>query len=227
MVSVELINKSIDNAISKCSDGTSFNKSLRASFDRFREEYGGLTDHEELSILGNQGNLLLHSKGGAHGVEVDSEELENGDYRNLHIIHNHPTLFTDNVPTYLSEGDMENFIKEDVYRSITAVSPNGTQMILIKTNKFDSENRSSWNALMDLHDYCQSYYDFYEDRVIDYMTNKAIEYQKAHNGEFIKASSFRQEASESVIKDMGTLKQYLEKHGVYDSLNEYGFRLRF
>ena len=234
MVNKEIIQKSLDDAISKCSDGTSFSKPLRKAMNGFQEEYGGLTDHEELSIFDNQGNLIQHEKGTEHSVEVDDDDLIDNNMKNLNVTHNHPTLFADKVPTYLSEGDMESLFQtnregDDLYRSVTAVSPNDTSMTLIKTNKFsmkEADREKVWNAMMDLHDACESYYDFYEERVMDYMTMKAVEYQENHPGKFIRQSAFREEASNHTLQSMGTLRGYLKKHGVMDALGAVNLKVK-
>ena len=228
MVGIEFISKSLDDAIIKCSDGASLSRPLRKSLKGFADEYGKLTDHEELSIFDSDGNLITHSVGKGHSVDVDDDKLRDDGYTNLHITHNHPTLFQDNVPTYLSENDMESFAFEEMYKSISAVSPNGTSMTLIKNDNYQTEfdEDKVWNSMLDLHDSCQSYYDLYEDRVIEYMTDKAIEYQDNHPGQFIKASTFREEATRNVLEQMGTMEEYLKKKGVYDSLESVNVKLR-
>ena len=146
MITYEIIVKSIDDAILKCSsDGTTFPKEVSKELDNFIKTYGNLEDHEELSLYDNKGNLLTHEVGEAHGVGVDLDQYDN--FEGMHVFHNHPTLFTDNLPTYLSVADMKTLLRSNyegnnLLKSVTAVSPNGSRMTLIKTNDFDFDDNT-------------------------------------------------------------------------------------
>lgn len=228
MVNREIIIKSIDNAIIKCSsDGTTFSKEVSEQLEIFQQRYGDLTDHEELSLYDKNGNLLTHEVGEAHGVGVNLWEY--GDNEDLHVFHNHPTLFTDSVPTFLSVPDMKSMMRNNLeggrlLRSVTAVSPNGSRMTLIKTNDF-KYSASVEDAIVNLNSKCIEYYETYSDRVVDYMVTKAVEYQ-SETGRTIRATEFRQEASEKVIKEMGTMQSFLKKNGVIDDLKSVNLKVK-
>lgn len=223
-----IFDKVVSNFEEKCAvDGTSFSKELSNELKKFHKNYGGLTDHEELSLYDSKGNLLTHEVGEAHGVGVDLMSYD--DYEDLHVFHNHPTLFSDNIPTYLSYNDMitlmlSNYEGSNLLKSVTAVSPNGSAMTLIKTKDFDF-NDNAPNVMKQLTNQCADYYELYTDKVIDYMTNKAIEYQE-NTGKTIRATEFRQEANNHVIKEMGTLQSYLKDNGVFDELASVNLKLK-
>lgn len=232
MVTKDIIIKSIDDAIIKCSkDGTTFSKELSKQLEKFTKEYGGLTDHEELSLYESNGDILIHKVGTAHTVGVNLMDYD--DYENLHVFHNHPSSFIGKVPTYLSVPDMQHLLLsnnegKNLLKSVTAVSPNGSSMTVIKTNEFNFSDIDSNNArevMIKLNKYCREYHDQYTDNVIDYMTEKAIDYQN-RTGDTIRASVFEDEAREHVLKEMGTMGSYLKKEGIYDDLKSVGLKVK-
>ena len=233
MVSKKIIEYTINKTINtvKCSDGTSLGK-LKESFTNFNKKYGSL-EYETLSIFDENGKEVYHTDGNTHSVSVsdkDESDLYDNGYKDLNVNHNHPSCYENNVPTYLSKGDTENLLtKKDgkyLYRSISATAANGSTMTVLRNNKFDSSNEKDYNKACRLMiDVSNEYYSRFKDNTIEYMVNKAIDYQN-NTGKTIKASTFKQEAENHVFNEMGSLKQHFDKYGVFNDFEKCNAKLR-
>ena len=176
IISKELISKSFDDAIYKCSQGYTLNKQVIATFDKFHDETCGKKPRktEKAIFADEKGNIVYQKNGGEHKVNPDWKKvneayIENGE---LHITHNHPRRL---VEECLSTSDIHNIYKE-VYvegegwkypiKSISCESPNGSRMTLVRGDNFSGKDVTDVNMLAErLEEYSNAYESKFYDTV--------------------------------------------------------------
>ena len=152
--------------------GVRFNKKVRKALDDFADETCGENPRgtEKLHLINENGEVVYTRNGNKTSVSCPNYKKmyklvsENGQ---LHNEHNHPIakgdiedstkyiptmLSVEDARTLLETGYVENGRFESVlgdkwdyyYKSITAESPNGSRITLIKNNDFNSANENDY-----------------------------------------------------------------------------------
>ena len=172
MVQIEIINKSITDAIIKCSQGLNLNNSVKKVFDKFHNETCGkkIRKTEKGFLTDNEGNILYEPKGNKKEVNVDWSKVQDlyEEYGDLHFTHNHPRDGVKYVAECLSGGDIdclfmtyrpygkrpdgsEGYLvgEEGVYytKSISCESANGSRMTLVRGDNYADEIAAHKEAL--------------------------------------------------------------------------------
>lgn len=226
MVSEKIISKSIDDAIFKCGQRLTLNKSVTSVLNKFQKET--INRKTEKGILINDKGEIIHSKNGSkHQVDiwkgVDMRRLyeENGAF---HIEHNHPHIIK-NYPysECLSNDDIENVInkvkqadgrgglwEEYCVKSITAEGTNGSRMTLVRGDNFSENDEKMFNeAKNDLNKYYDKYINKYYDLQHE-IFNKLVKESQEKNGfdeTALKINDLDNDAMMEAIKELGVFEK--------------------
>ena len=173
------------NKIKGTGIGIGFNKEVRKALDDFRTETCGDTPFktEKLCVINNNGEVVYTKNGTSNQVKDNEDKIYKlrEKYGMLHATHNHPSTENDTlpygiIPTMLSEADAKQLLRvrafddgrftplkfDYFYKSITAESPNGSRVTLMKNNDFNPSNEEdymiAYNHLNTLwNDYSQKF----------------------------------------------------------------------
>ena len=249
MDTYDLILKTITEEITKCNDGTSIPKAVTKALDNFAQQYANLKDHEEISFYTENGEEITHIVGQEHGVdektleEIDKKLFEE-NYTNVNVDHNHPTVWDKFVPTFLTENDMANLKEKNsngdyIYRSVSAESPNGSRMTILRNNKFSEADYPLFEKTIEEINtyglrYSISHYKSVHMKVLTEMTkdfekwyySKENEDLHMDTYEYLNSRKFQEEAHRRTIEKIGTLEDYLEKQGLLSDLEKANCKLR-
>lgn len=237
MVKYSAIIDIIDSYLEKTHDGTSMSK-INSSLDNFAEKYGQIKDHEEISFYTDNGKEIMHLVGQEHGVDDKTlkpltDKLEEENYTDVHVDHNHPTVWDTNVPTFLSENDMLTLMETNndgdyIYRSISAESPNGSRMTIIRNDKFNNEDHTMFKEVIQKINRESLHYSIitYKDAHMKALQQLSKEYTGNNKKEYLKSKEFHKKADDLAIKKVGTLEDYLKNQGLYDELSSVNCKLR-
>ena len=227
MVQIEYITKSINEAITKCSQGLTLNKSVKKVLDNFHKET--INRKTEKGLLINDKGEIIHSKnGGEHSVDIwkniDEQRLyeENGAF---HIEHNHPSFSKDfhyceclsnddilNVLSTVKQADGRGGLWEEYcVKSITAEGANGSRMTLVRGDDFSDNDRKLFTeARLELakahDDYVHNQYGKLQKQILD----KLVDESRVKNGndETLKnIMDLDREASNQAIKELGVFEK--------------------
>lgn len=237
MVNYSTILKVMDEEIHKCGDGTSINKALMQSLDKFAEAYRD-TKIEHLGMYNYNGQELFEvEKGTWNHVKVPIFKLASLNLKNIHITHNHPVPMSDGLHTMLSKNDCKlllqtNFRGELMIRSISAETPTGGggRITLIRNNSFsEADKHKFYKATSKM----RKSYEAYRDKFYSTINKEEIRLFQEHMGRNPthddvewEEGRFHEEAVKEGIKKMGTLEEHLRKDGVYDALENCNCKLK-
>ena len=230
MVKYNTIIKIIEKELNKTHDGTNL-KPIKSSLDKIAKKIRN-KKKEQAYLLDENGNIVLHKKGTKHGVEWD-EETELKGHTNLHITHNHPEGITiDDIPTTFSKADMlilrkKNNEGEYYYKSISAESPNGTRITLIKNNKFSTLDEDKYFQATENYSYaCTDYNRMHREKVEEIMKEKIKEIKSKDKYAPINHLQLHAKTQEEVTKEIGTLNDYLKEKGIYKQFEKCNCKFR-
>ena len=216
---------------SKTHDGTSLG-TIRTSLDKISPKIRN-KKKEQAYIIDEEGNIIQHKKGTKNGVEIDENTLKEEKHKNLHVTHNHPSDLTlDNIPTTLSEDDMEALLTKNndddyLFRSISAESPNGTRITLIHNNNFNEADENNYrNAMRKYIAKSFQYKTLILQKTKQAMYNKVQQYKADHPHESIPHMKMEIETRKEMIKEMGGLEDYFKKEGVFKAFEDCNCKLR-
>lgn len=158
MINKELIFKSINDAIIKCGQRLSLNKSVRKSFDSFASTIRSRTT-EKAVIMDDNGRELESKNGRKDGVNIQDNVLKafksNGG-NPVHIDHNHPNEFHDDAPSFLSIPDMDWVVAKHpdsgdfLVKSISCEdSYNHSRMSLVRGDNFTDKDMKAFEKARD------------------------------------------------------------------------------
>ena len=215
----------------KTHDGTSLGK-IRPPLDNIAPKIRN-KKKEQAYILTENGEIIRHKRGTKNGVIIDDKTLIDENRKNLHLTHNHPSELTiDNIPTTLSTEDMEGLIMKNnngeyLFRSISAEAPNGTRVTLLHNNKFNESNEADFHkAMTNYHTKCFQYKGLILLKTKKAMFDKVQQYKFDHPHESIPHMKMEIETRKQVIKEMGSLENYLQKEGVMKDFEDCNCKLR-
>ena len=227
MISKEIIIKSLDDAIVKCSQGYSLNNKVTASFDKFHDKTCGkkLRKTELGCVTDDTGNVLYNPKGNKHELNKFSWTTvydlydEHGE---LHLTHNHPRDNVRTVAECLSSGDIDCLFEtyrpygkredgsegylvgeEGIFplKSISCESGNGTRMTLVRGDNFKHENISEAEKLgRELSDYWYDYHTQYYELASKIVSDSNIL-------DFPNANEFNKYVHNEAIKKVGVFEK--------------------
>ena len=240
MVKYNNIIKAIEYDLKCRTTGRNIKSSIRRNIQNFHETYKDY-DHEEADVYDDNGNLICHEIGDDHSVKIDWNNIDPDDYGRVHVVHNHPSSFA-NLPTFLSEGDLSQLLLREIngtfttynveatmfgtpsdyiVKSVTACSPNGSKMTLIKGDNFPgryntyNDANAIFNQLLTKNENYRSMYEMnYKFNVRDALKN----YPESEWRDLIYDSNFRQNISNQTLKQIGSLEDYLKQEGIYTKL---------
>lgn len=223
--------KVIEKSINKTHDGTSMGQ-IKSSLDKFANEYRNkkVEYGRILSPKGFELKTLTNNK--KKYVEIPNSVLKGLDdfgYSNLHFDHNHPENL--DFPTYLSYEDTALLLLktkkgEYFFRSVSAETPNGWRMTIIKNNNFTEANEQDLMfKTLKTHRTCQKYHKLYNNSLKKNMDKVADDCIK--NSKKITKREMRKIASEITFKEIGTLQNYLKDEGCFKELEDVNCKLRF
>ena len=203
MVTVDLITKSLEDAIWKCNYGKimgncSFPPMLMSSLNKFYE-IKHKNSIEEAFVLNEKGEIINTYKGTEDHVFVFPSSQQINQLREghkLHVTHNHPTQDTDdttfkNYSNCLSKEDMMGLLStvdvdgEQVLRemSITAESSYGARMTLYNKNPLQYNNHGAFEKAVDNllkinSDFNKKYFeestDYYDKHIQDISLREVV-----------------------------------------------------
>lgn len=234
MVKYKTILSIIETEIEKCNDGTSFTRALTNSLNNWADK-NRKQDHEIMAFYDKEGNLIFEEDNGdENGVVMSDEDFEKifekEGYNNLDLTHNHPSLHIDNIPTYLSTTDRDmllvrNSKGEYCFRSMSAETPNGYRVTIVKNNNFSEDNHFDYEDTFNLYNlHCKDYHNAYKEIQNDYAREKFYEYKK--QGKKFSGEELRKESIEYTLKKLGSLDKYLRERGVFDNFKKANCKLR-
>ena len=233
MVKYNTILKIIEQETYKTHDGTSLGK-IKQSLNQWAEQHR-TQKYEEIALYDNNGKLIhTTTDEDRNFCEIKKEDFDkifNQDKNKLlHLTHNHPNLYIDDIPTYFSITDKNLFLYvknadgEPCFRSISAETKNGWRTTFIKNNKFNEDNEISFSFAFDKYNQsCKDYYEKYSKLKMKY----GKEHFKESKEKGLTGKQFEKEAIEHTTKKLGTLQEYLEKEGVFKDFEECNCKLRF
>lgn len=245
MVRYETIIRVMKEETLKCqTTGKNLHKGIRENFKRFYEKYGQL-EHEELDMMDEHGNILYHKVGKLTGVDPEYEDsLKEEYYGRTHALHNHPEGMA-TIPPGLSDGDVSQLLMRNdngsihpywttnetsdyIVRSITATSPNGGRMTLIRGNEFPGKwfgHEDAARTLTLIPTYYRGYYDRFIGNYKLQARNELRNYPKSEWQGLIESPDFHEKISKKTIDNIGTLEEYYRDVGVYDNLEKIDCKL--
>lgn len=247
MVQIEIINKSITDAIIKCSQGLTLNNSVKKVFDKFHNETCGkkIRKTEKGFLTDNKGNILYEPKGNKKEVNVDWSKVQDlyEEYGDLHFTHNHPRDGVKFVAECLSGGDVdclfltyrpygkrpdgsEGYLvgEEGVYytKSISCESANGSRMTLVRGDNFKRENENEATSLgRKLSDYWDKYTeDYYNIRMKLFSDAKMEDF----NGDVRAMSEY---AHKEALKQVGVFEKNKEFKDIQKAYSDIDCKLTY
>lgn len=230
MVKYKTILKVINESV-KTHDGTSLG-TIRTSLDKIAPKIRN-KKKEQAYILDEEGNIIQHKRGTGDSVEIDTDTLQYENQKGLHITHNHPSDLTlDDIPTTLSHADLlilntTNNDGDYIFRSISAENPNGTRITLIRNNKFNETNEYDYHMAVNKYfNISIQYKQLILQKTKQAMYNKVQQYKADHPHESIPHMKMEVETRKEVIKEIGSLSNYLKKEGVIKSFEDCNCKLR-
>lgn len=231
MVSKHVISKSLSDAIVKCSRNkikggggihVFINGKVRNGLDAFREETCGdrVRKTEKVVLLNNDGEQVYSNSDKLDNqCSIDIKKVKKfyDKYGELHITHNHPNGKNSLLPVCLSKNDTEiitDYMFGEVdsegnvpfyyyYKSITAESPNGSRMTLIrKDESFRDDFSKTFYKACDMLD------DAYKDYTHKYIS-KSNYLQRDWGAYEFKDKGLREQVHNIVTKEIGFFEDYL------------------
>lgn len=154
MINKEIIIKSLNDAIVKCGQRLRLSNLVHETFNRFASTIR--KRKTEKAILVNDDGEILKSKNGyKDGVNIANEVLkayaDNGN-QPIHIDHNHPNVFEDDAPSFLSIPDMDWVIAQHpdtgsfLVKSIGCEdSYNHSRMTLVRGDNYSVKDKKSFD----------------------------------------------------------------------------------
>ena len=188
-----------------------------------------------MGIYKNNGELAVDIIDGREGeVTVPIAKLASMRIKNLHAIHNHPTIFTDEVPTVFTKEDCKAFLEtgydgEYLFRSTTVTTPEShRQTTLIRNNDFNDKdiykyNRATSKMIREWKSYRSEFYRAINLAEINLITEKMG--RPATETDLIEGK-FHEEAVKIGLKEVGDLKQYFKKKGVLRDFERCNCKLK-
>ena len=231
MISKRIILKSLDDAIWKCGQRLTLNKSILKTFDEFSKSINGL-NYEKAIFVDDAGKILGEKKGDAHSVPNDDDLLERlfekNDNKPLHINHNHPIRYGYWHPNCLSSNDITSLFKKSdngdyFFKSITMEDGfTGMRMTLVRGDNFKEDDIEKINSLdFQVIDNLRSGFEF-ESYDIQRNTFKEL-WEKRSEGLVPDSPEFIKVLKECNIE---ATRKALESEGYYDKLKKAQEELR-
>ena len=221
--------------------GVRFNKKVRKALDDFANETCGEKPRgtEKLHLINENGEVVYTKNGKKTSVPYNHKKMnklvsENGL---LHMEHNHPIVkgeiadSTKYVPTMLSEGDAYQLLEKGYvengrfesmidsnwdyfFKSITAESPNGSRITLIKNNDFNVDNEDDYmNAYHRLDNewqgYCQSFKSS-KSQYVAYLNSDTGWFREMYHLEGKSYDECIDAIDKQVIKDIGRFEDNIQ-----------------
>lgn len=234
MVKYKNIILTIDS-YNKSKNGTELPKPVRNQLNKFIKEYADDLEREHLGIYKNNGEPALDIvHGEEREVTVPIFKLITMKLKNLHEIHNHPTVLDDGVPTVPTKTDCKSFLEkgygdEYLFRSTTVTTPySHRQTTLIRNNDFSDKdipkyNRATSKMIRKWKEYRSEFYRAINSAEINIITEKMG--RPATEADLIEGK-FHKEAVEVGLKEVGDLKQYFKREGVLRDFERCNMKLR-
>ena len=244
MVQKDLILKTLDNAIVKCSQRLTLPKKVYSPMLSFAQET--INRKTEKGLLITDTGEIVHSKNGSK-KQVDIFKGINlrdlyEEYGSLHIEHNHPSIIKEfPYSECLSTEDMNcltTTVKipdgrgnaEEVYpiKSITAEGTNGTRMTLVRGDNFNTDDEIPFNkAVGNYYKYWNNWIENYSDtynknyrKIVDEYTVKYGNKETLNN-----LDKLEKQAQNATISAIGRVEETTEFKNIQKQFREANCKL--